>query len=67
MNKMITREDPVRLSPLTVQITQAQLRAGLAKALATYGYTVERFLDTPIDDLENYPLRDLWLMTKGLA
>ena len=65
MNKMITREDPVRLSPLTVRITQAQLRAGLAEALAAYGYTVERFLDTPIDDLENYPLRDLWLMTKG--
>lgn len=67
MNKMIARVDPIRLSPLTVQMTQAQLRAELALALVSYGYTVERFLGTPIDDLESYSLRDLWLMTHGLV
>lgn len=66
MRQDLTVDGYTRLSPLTVQITKTQFRAELAEALAPYGYTVDRFLATPIDNLEHYPLRDLWLMASGL-
>ena len=61
------------MSSISKQATREELQADLAEALKPFGYTVEGFLATPIDDLTTIPaggctcsLRDMWLICKGI-
>ena len=49
-----------------IKISLDQLRKDLIDIIDPYGYTVEDFLASDIDDLENGMLRDVYLMVKGV-
>jgi len=50
----------------TEPTTTEQLRKELAESLVKYGMTVEEFLQTDIDDLPDWNLRDTKLMLRGV-
>jgi len=45
----------------TEPITEKQLRDEVAAVVERYGLTVDSFLATDLDELEDDELRDLWL------
>lgn len=47
-------------------VSTESLRKNVAEALEPYELTVDEFLHSDIDDLENVDLRELWLMVKGV-
>jgi len=49
----------------TEPITEKQLRDEVAAVVERYGLTVDSFLATDLDELEDDELRDLWLMVNG--
>lgn len=55
-----------RQTMITEPATTEQLRKELAESLVKYGMTVEEFLQTDIDDLPDWNLRDTKLMLRGV-
>lgn len=51
---------------VTKAISASDIREQLSLALAPFGLTVEGFLSQDLEAIDNYELRDLWLMTKGV-
>lgn len=49
-----------------MKISIEKLRNDLIDIIDPYGYTVEDFLASDIDDLENGMLRDVYLMVKDV-
>lgn len=47
-------------------VSTESLRKNVAEVLEPYELTVDEFLHSDIDDLENVDLRELWLMVKGV-
>lgn len=48
------------------EISTKQIRKDLAESLLKYGMTVDEFLQTDIDDLPDWNLRDTKLMLRGV-
>lgn len=51
---------------VTAAISSEDIKSQLERALTPFGLTVTEFLSMKLDEIDNYELRDLWLMTKGL-
>lgn len=50
----------------TIEISREELFKQLESALKKYDLSVDEFLKLDLDELSDYELRDMWLMSKGL-